>query len=221
MPPVPYGWYAVLRSGELRPGQGRQPALLRARPHRLPRSGRAGGACGTRTARTTARISAPAGRSWTATVECPFHGWRFGADGPVYARPVRGPHPQGVPRRVPGTRAQRARSSSTPGRARRRGRCRRSRRRRPGTSRRRSTTCAGRASTSRRCARTSWTSPTSTSSTARASRRCRTCGRTARSPRSAAGSTGACWAGTSTTPSTCSCTGRASWWCASTAPCCR
>jgi phenylpropionate dioxygenase-like ring-hydroxylating dioxygenase large terminal subunit len=80
MPPVPYGWYAVLRSAELRPGRvvslhyfGRaliafrgadgQPAVRDAHcPHYGAHLG-------------------VGGKVVDGTVECPFHGWRFGADG--------------------------------------------------------------------------------------------------------------------------------------------
>ncbi|WP_338897092.1 Rieske 2Fe-2S domain-containing protein [Streptomyces sp. TG1A-60] len=83
MPTVPYGWYAVLRSGELRQGKvvglhcfGR--ALIAFR-----------GTDGRATVRDAhcphygAHLGV-GGRVVDGTVECPFHGWRFGADG----RPV-------------------------------------------------------------------------------------------------------------------------------------
>ncbi|GGZ96021.1 hypothetical protein GCM10010344_75410 [Streptomyces bluensis] len=80
MPSVPYGWYAVLRSAELRPGRvvslhyfGR--ALIAFR-----------GADGRPAVRDAhcphygAHLGA-GGKVVDGTVECPFHGWRFGADG--------------------------------------------------------------------------------------------------------------------------------------------
>jgi phenylpropionate dioxygenase-like ring-hydroxylating dioxygenase large terminal subunit len=80
MPSVPYGWYAVLRSRELRPGKvvslhyfGR--ALIAFR-----------GADGRPAVRDAhcphygAHLGA-GGKVVDGTVECPFHGWRFGADG--------------------------------------------------------------------------------------------------------------------------------------------
>jgi phenylpropionate dioxygenase-like ring-hydroxylating dioxygenase large terminal subunit len=80
IPVVPHGWYAVLRSAELRPGRivnlhyfGRaliafrdangQPAVRDAHcPHYGAHLG-------------------VGGKVVDGTVECPFHGWRFGADG--------------------------------------------------------------------------------------------------------------------------------------------
>ncbi|MFI0774477.1 Rieske 2Fe-2S domain-containing protein [Streptomyces sp. NPDC021212] len=80
MPPVPYGWYAVLRSGELRPGKvvslhyfGR--ALIAFRG--------ADGQAAVRDAHCPhygAHLGA-GGKVVEGTVECPFHGWRFGVDG--------------------------------------------------------------------------------------------------------------------------------------------
>lgn len=80
MPPVPHGWYAVLRSGELRPGKvvslhyfGR--ALIAFRG--------ADGRAAVRDAHCPhygAHLGA-GGKVVGGTVECPFHGWRFGADG--------------------------------------------------------------------------------------------------------------------------------------------
>lgn len=80
MPTVPYGWYAVLRSRELRPGKvvslhyfGR--ALIAFRG--------ADGRAAVRDAHCPhygAHLGA-GGRVVDGTVECPFHGWRFGADG--------------------------------------------------------------------------------------------------------------------------------------------
>ena len=80
MPPVPYGWYAVLRSGELRPGKvvslhyfGR--ALIAFRG--------ADGQAAVRDAHCPhygAHLGV-GGKVVDGTVECPFHGWRFGADG--------------------------------------------------------------------------------------------------------------------------------------------
>lgn len=80
MPPVPHGWYAVLRSGELRPGKvvslhyfGR--ALIAFRG--------ADGQAGVRDAHCPhygAHLGA-GGKVVGGEVECPFHGWRFGADG--------------------------------------------------------------------------------------------------------------------------------------------
>ncbi|MEV7892165.1 Rieske 2Fe-2S domain-containing protein [Streptomyces sp. NPDC002817] len=80
MPTMPYGWYAVLRSRELRPGKvvslhyfGR--ALIAFR-----------GADGRAAVRDAycphygAHLGA-GGRVVDGTVECPFHGWRFGVDG--------------------------------------------------------------------------------------------------------------------------------------------
>ncbi|MDX2913695.1 Rieske 2Fe-2S domain-containing protein [Streptomyces griseiscabiei] len=80
MPSVPYGWYAVLRSRELRAGKvvplhyfGR--ALIAFR-----------GADGRPAVRDAhcphygAHLGV-GGKVVDGTVECPFHGWRFGADG--------------------------------------------------------------------------------------------------------------------------------------------
>ncbi|MFF0161626.1 Rieske 2Fe-2S domain-containing protein [Streptomyces sp. NPDC005263] len=80
MPAVPYGWYAVLRSVELRPGEivslhyfGR--ALIAFR-----------GADGRPAVRDAhcphygAHLGT-GGKVVEGTVECPFHGWRFGPDG--------------------------------------------------------------------------------------------------------------------------------------------
>ncbi|WP_405818880.1 Rieske 2Fe-2S domain-containing protein [Streptomyces sp. NBC_01390] len=80
MPFVPYGWYAVLRSSELRPGKvvslhyfGR--ALIAFR-----------GTDGKATVRDAhcphygAHLGA-GGKVVDGTVVCPFHGWRFGTDG--------------------------------------------------------------------------------------------------------------------------------------------
>lgn len=80
MPPVPYGWYAVLRSGELKPGKvvslhyfGR--ALVAFR-----------GVDGTAAVRDAycphygAHLGV-GGEVVEGTVRCPFHGWRFGTDG--------------------------------------------------------------------------------------------------------------------------------------------
>lgn len=75
MPPVPYGWYAVLRSGELRAGKvvslhyfGR--ALIAPRGE--------DGQAGLRDAHCS-HYGAHLGVG--GAVECPFLGWRFGADG--------------------------------------------------------------------------------------------------------------------------------------------
>ena len=80
MPPAPYGWYAVLRGDQLRSGKvvnlhyfGRaliafrgadgQPAVRDAHcPHYGAHLG-------------------VGGKVVDGTVQCPFHGWRFGADG--------------------------------------------------------------------------------------------------------------------------------------------
>jgi nitrite reductase/ring-hydroxylating ferredoxin subunit len=80
MPPVPYGWYAVLRSDELRPGKvvslhyfGR--ALIAFRG--------AEGQAAVRDAHCPhygAHLGV-GGKVVDGTVECPFHGWRFGTDG--------------------------------------------------------------------------------------------------------------------------------------------
>ncbi|MDX3247420.1 Rieske 2Fe-2S domain-containing protein [Streptomyces sp. ME18-1-4] len=80
MPTVPYGWYAVLRSRELRPGRvvslhyfGR--ALIAFRG--------ADGRAAVRDAHCPhygAHLGV-GGKVVDGTVECPFHGWRFGADG--------------------------------------------------------------------------------------------------------------------------------------------
>jgi nitrite reductase/ring-hydroxylating ferredoxin subunit len=80
MPPVPYGWYAVLRAEELRPGKvlslhyfGR--ALIAFRG--------ADGQAAVRDAHCPhygAHLGV-GGKVVDGTVECPFHGWRFGADG--------------------------------------------------------------------------------------------------------------------------------------------
>jgi phenylpropionate dioxygenase-like ring-hydroxylating dioxygenase large terminal subunit len=80
MPPTPDGWYAVLRSGELKPGKvvslhyfGR--ALIAFR-----------GADGRPAVRDAycphygAHLGV-GGKVVDGAVECPFHGWRFGADG--------------------------------------------------------------------------------------------------------------------------------------------
>jgi phenylpropionate dioxygenase-like ring-hydroxylating dioxygenase large terminal subunit len=80
MPPVPHGWYAVLRSDELRPGKvvslhyfGRALIAFRAadgrpavRDAHCPHYG--------------AHLGV-GGKVVDGEVECPFHGWRFGADG--------------------------------------------------------------------------------------------------------------------------------------------
>lgn len=80
MPTVPYGWYAVLRSTELRPGEvvnlhyfGRALIAFRGgdgraavRDAHCPHYG--------------AHLGV-GGKVVDGTVECPFHGWRFGADG--------------------------------------------------------------------------------------------------------------------------------------------
>jgi len=80
MPSVPYGWYAVLRSHELRPGQvvslhyfGRALIAFRGtdgraavRDAHCPHYG--------------AHLGA-GGKIVDGTVECPFHGWRFDTDG--------------------------------------------------------------------------------------------------------------------------------------------
>lgn len=86
MPFVPYGWYAVLRSTELRPGKvvslhyfGR--ALIAFR-----------GTDGQATVRDAhcphygAHLGA-GGKVVDGTVVCPFHGWRFGADGKCVEAP--------------------------------------------------------------------------------------------------------------------------------------
>ncbi len=80
MPSVPYGWYAVLRSAELRAGRvvslhyfGR--ALIAFRG--------ADGRAAVRDAHCPhygAHLGV-GGKVVDGTVECPFHGWRFGADG--------------------------------------------------------------------------------------------------------------------------------------------
>ncbi|WP_460067869.1 Rieske 2Fe-2S domain-containing protein [Streptomyces sp. YKOK-I1] len=80
MPAVPYGWYAVLRSHELKPGKvvslhyfGR--ALIAFRG--------ADGRAAVRDAHCPhygAHLGA-GGKVVDGTVECPFHGWRFGTDG--------------------------------------------------------------------------------------------------------------------------------------------
>jgi nitrite reductase/ring-hydroxylating ferredoxin subunit len=80
MPFVPYGWYAVLRSDELRPGRlvnlhyfGR--ALIAFRG--------AAGQVAVRDAHCPhygAHLGS-GGKVVDGTVECPFHGWRFGTDG--------------------------------------------------------------------------------------------------------------------------------------------
>jgi phenylpropionate dioxygenase-like ring-hydroxylating dioxygenase large terminal subunit len=80
MPSVPYGWYALLRSAELREGKvvslhyfGR--ALIAFR-----------GSDGQATVRDAhcphygAHLGV-GGKVVDGSVECPFHGWRFGADG--------------------------------------------------------------------------------------------------------------------------------------------
>jgi phenylpropionate dioxygenase-like ring-hydroxylating dioxygenase large terminal subunit len=80
MPAVPYGWYAVLRSAELRPGKvvnlhyfGRALIAFRGsdgqaavRDAHCPHYG--------------AHLGV-GGKVVDGTVECPFHGWRFGTDG--------------------------------------------------------------------------------------------------------------------------------------------
>ena len=80
MPAVPYGWYAVLRSAELRPDRvvslhyfGRALVAFRGsdgqaavRDAHCPHYG--------------AHLGV-GGKVVDGTVECPFHGWRFGADG--------------------------------------------------------------------------------------------------------------------------------------------
>lgn len=80
MPSVPYGWYAVLRSGELRAGKvvslhyfGRALIAFRGpdgraavRDAHCPHYGAHMGV---------------GGKVVDGTVQCPFHGWRFGADG--------------------------------------------------------------------------------------------------------------------------------------------
>lgn len=80
MPVVPYGWYGVLRSGELRAGKvvslhyfGR--ALIAFRG--------ADGRAAVRDAHCPhygAHLGA-GGKVVDGTVQCPFHGWRFGPDG--------------------------------------------------------------------------------------------------------------------------------------------
>ncbi|MER6157850.1 Rieske 2Fe-2S domain-containing protein [Streptomyces sp. NPDC001868] len=80
MPSVPYGWYAVLRSGELRAGKvvslhyfGR--ALIAFRG--------ADGRAAVRDAHCPhygAHLGV-GGKVVDGTVQCPFHGWRFGPDG--------------------------------------------------------------------------------------------------------------------------------------------
>lgn len=80
MAAVPYGWYAVLRSGQLRPGKvvslhyfGR--ALIAFRG--------ADGQAAVRDAHCPhygAHLGV-GGKAVDGTVECPFHGWRFGPDG--------------------------------------------------------------------------------------------------------------------------------------------
>ncbi|MGW0828193.1 Rieske 2Fe-2S domain-containing protein [Streptomyces sp. NPDC002845] len=80
MPIVPYGWYAVLRSAELRPGKvvslhyfGRALIAFRGRD----------GQAAVRDAHCPhygAHLGA-GGKVVDGTVECPFHGWRFGTDG--------------------------------------------------------------------------------------------------------------------------------------------
>jgi nitrite reductase/ring-hydroxylating ferredoxin subunit len=80
MPPVPSGWYAVLRTDELRPGKvvslhyfGR--ALIAFRG--------AEGQAAVRDAHCPhygAHLGV-GGKVVDGTVECPFHGWRFDADG--------------------------------------------------------------------------------------------------------------------------------------------
>jgi phenylpropionate dioxygenase-like ring-hydroxylating dioxygenase large terminal subunit len=91
MPFVPYGWYAVLRASELRPDEvvslhyfGR--ALIAFRG--------ADGQAAVRDAHCPhygAHLGV-GGKVVDGAVECPFHGWRFGADGrctlaPFAARP--------------------------------------------------------------------------------------------------------------------------------------
>lgn len=80
MPVVPYGWYGVLRSGELRPGKvvslhyfGKALVAFRG----------ADGRAAVRDAHCPhygAHLGA-GGKVVDGTVECPFHGWRFGTDG--------------------------------------------------------------------------------------------------------------------------------------------
>lgn len=80
MPTVPYGWYAVLRSAELRPGTVRSlhyfgRALIAFRG--------SDGQAAVRDAHCPhygAHLGA-GGKVVDGTVECPFHGWRFGTDG--------------------------------------------------------------------------------------------------------------------------------------------
>ncbi|MGW2050604.1 Rieske 2Fe-2S domain-containing protein [Streptomyces sp. NPDC001858] len=86
MPVVPFGWYAVLRSAELRRGKvvslhyfGR--ALIAFRG--------ADGQAAVRDAHCPhygAHLGA-GGKVVDGTVECPFHGWRFGVDGRCVAAP--------------------------------------------------------------------------------------------------------------------------------------
>ncbi|MFI2436707.1 Rieske 2Fe-2S domain-containing protein [Streptomyces sp. NPDC018693] len=80
MPPVPHGWYALLRSAELRPG----------RVVSLHYFGRALIAFRGTDGRPTVRDAhcphygahlGVGGAVVDGTVQCPFHGWRFGTDG--------------------------------------------------------------------------------------------------------------------------------------------
>ncbi|HEY8982931.1 MAG TPA: Rieske 2Fe-2S domain-containing protein [Streptomyces sp.] len=93
MPSVPYGWYAVARSGEVKAGKvtslhyfGRALVAFRGQDGRAavldahcPHYG--------------AHLGA-GGKVVDGAVECPFHGWRFGADG----RCVKAPFAPRVPK---------------------------------------------------------------------------------------------------------------------------
>ena len=80
MPSVPHGWYAVLRSDQLRPGRvvslhyfGRALIAFRGKD----------GQAAVRDAHCPhygAHLGV-GGKVVDGTIECPFHGWRFGADG--------------------------------------------------------------------------------------------------------------------------------------------
>src|ERR1044072_6181480 len=80
MPAVPYGWYAVLRSVELRAGEI---VSLHYFGQALIAFRGADGRPGVRDAHCPhygAHLGT-GGKVVEGTVECPFHGWRFGPDG--------------------------------------------------------------------------------------------------------------------------------------------
>ena len=79
--PIPFGWFSVGYPEDFPSGDGRRRSTTSTGTSWRGATRPARCTCRTRSARTSAPTSATAARSRAASSRCPFHGWKFDAEG--------------------------------------------------------------------------------------------------------------------------------------------